>query len=805
MTDFREAINSNRILVFDGGMGTLLQGMGMPSGVSPEMFALSRPDALKTVHESYVNAGSMVITTNTFGGSVFKLDPGVDVVDLNCRMAEVAKEAAGDRAWVAGGLGPTGKFVKPMGELTFRELVEAFKRQVEGLAKGGADLIIAETHFDLAEIKAAVIAAHESSDLPVIASMTFDGGSSLTGTSPQTFADTMQNLGVDMISINCSSGPDEFVPLVKSMLPRLRTPLLLYPNAGLPVLQDGKTVFPMTPDIFAEKMLALVELGARGVGGCCGTTPDHIAALAKAVAPLKPRELQPSEPDGLVLTSRMRSVSFAPGSPCRCIGERINPTGKKKLTAELQAGQFGEALRFAKEQVEAGAPVLDVNVGAPMVDEPALLPVLVERLVEQFPLPLTLDSANPAAIAAALDCYPGSPLVNSISGEKGRMEKLGPLCKLYGAPFILLAIEGSKLPVTAAEKIAIIERLYQQALDMGIPKRLMIVDILALAVSSKPEAARHCLDTIRYCSQTLGLPTVCGLSNISFGLPARELLNSTFLTMAIANGMSGCIANPSSGRIREALAASEVLLGRDPQASSFIAGYSDWTSGGQSGGGTVPGASGGDKKITDIKSAVVAGEKDLIPELVKQYLEKGSSPFEIVNDFLIPGITLVGEKYEKKEYYLPQLLLSAETMQLAFGLLKPLMEEDVEAAKKPVVIMATVEGDIHDIGKNIVILMMRNHGFEVVDLGKDVAADIIVRTAEEKNAVLIGLSALMTTTMVKMEETIKLVRERNLKTKVMIGGAVVTESYAQNIGADGYAADAVDAVRQAKKMLQLLN
>ncbi len=802
MTDFRQAINNNRILVFDGGMGTLLQGMGMPSGISPELFALSRPDALKTVHDAYLQAGSMVITTNTFGGTGFKLGPGVDVEDLNCRMAAVAREAAGDRAWVAGGVGPTGKFVKPLGELTFRELVEAFKAQIKGLAKGGADVIIAETHFDLAEVRAAVVAAHECCDLPVIASMTFDGGSSLTGTPPLTFVDTMQNMGVDMISINCSSGPDEFVPLVREMLPRLRTPLLLYPNAGLPELRDGQTVFPMTPDVFAEKMLTLVEMGAKGVGGCCGTTPEHISALAKAVAPLQARELQPAEPDGLVITSRMQSVTFTPGSPCRCIGERINPTGKKKLTAELQAGQLSEALRLAKEQIEAGAPVLDVNVGAPMVDEPALLPVLVERLVEQFPLPLTLDSANPEAISVALNSYPGSPLVNSISGEKGRMENLGPLCKLYGAPFILLAIEGSKLPVTAAEKITIIERLYEQALAMGIPKRLMIVDILALAVSSKPEAARHCLETIRYCSQTLGLPTVCGLSNISFGLPARELLNSTFLTMGIANGMSGCIANPSSVRVQEALAASEALLGRDPQAASFIAGYSGWNSGGQSGGVATGGNSAKGAQVTDIKSAVIAGEKDRMPELVKEYLAKGVSPFEIVNDFLIPGITQVGEKYEKKEYYLPQLLLSAETMQLAFGMLKPLMEEDAAQVHKPVVIMATVEGDIHDIGKNIVILMMRNHGFEVVDLGKDVAADIIVRTAEEKNAVLIGLSALMTTTMVKMEETIKMVRDRELKTKIMIGGAVVTESYAKSIGADGYAADAVDAVRQAKKLLQ---
>lgn len=779
-------------------MGTLLQQQGMPPGASPEEFGWNTPQAISAVHKLYVDAGARIITTNTFGATSFKLPAGLEGVAFNRRMAELAREVAGDNAFVAGGVGPTGHFVRPMGDLHFRDLVKAFAEQIRGLEQGGADLILAETHFDLAEARAVVVAAREVCSLPVGVSMTFDQGVCLTGSDPLTFIDTMQNMGVDLVATNCSAGPEQFVAVVEAMLPRLVTPLLVYPNAGLPELEGEKTVFRMGPEEFSEKCLKLVELGAKAVGGCCGTGPEHIKALAGAVRKLDAKPLSPRESECLVLTSRSLSVPVGVDRPTALIGERINPTGKKQLTAELQAGQFGTALRFAQEQIDMGAHILDVNVGAPMVEEPKVLPELVQTLVARFQTPLCLDSSDPEAVQAGLDAVPGAALVNSISGEEGRMERLGPLCRNYGAPCILLPLEGKKLPVTATERIAIIERLVDQALALGLPRRLLMVDVLALTVSSKAEAAKACLETIEYCAKTLKLPTVFGLSNISFGLPARPLLNATFLSMSMAKGLTACIANPSAPLIREALHAGEVLLARDSQAEAFIHVFSDWKPG--EGGG---GASGGPRKKERAKSleqAVIQGDKDAVLSLLDEALEQGAKPFALVNEKLIPAITEVGDRYERRECFLPQLILSAETMQRAFGRLKPLLEEESEGRERPVVVMATVEGDIHDIGKNIVNLMLRNHGFEVLDLGKNVPATDIVAAAKEHKARLIGLSALMTTTMVRMRDVVDMVRSEGLDMKVMIGGAVVTESFSNSIGADGFALDAVSAVRLAEKL-----
>ncbi len=447
------------------------------------------------------------------------------------------------------------------------------------------------------------------------------------------------------------------------------------------------------------------------------------------------------------------------------------------------------------------AHVLDVNVGAPLVEEATLLPELVQTLVSRFRSPLCLDTSDPVAVRAGLDAYPGSPLVNSISGEAGRMELLAPLCRDYGAPCILLPLEGKDLPVTAAARRVIIDRLVRQALDLGLPKRLLMVDVLALTVSSKAEAAKACLETIEYCTRELGLPTVFGLSNISFGLPARALLNSAFLSMSMAKGLAACIANPGAPLLREALLAAEVLLARDPQAERFIAHYAGWKPG-------TPGTEGGGpalvtkKRAATLEDAVIQGDKDGIVPLLDQALAEGADPFALVNEKLIPAITRVGDSYERRECFLPQLILSAETMQQAFERLKPLLEAAAEGSKRPVVIMATVEGDIHDIGKNIVNLMLRNHGFDVVDLGKNVPAGAIVDAAAEHGAQIIGLSALMTTTMVRMRDVVELVRERKLDVKIMIGGAVVTEAFAESIGADGHALDAVSAVRLAERLLQ---
>ena len=487
------------------------------------------------------------------------------------------------------------------------------------------------------------------------------------------------------------------------------------------------------------------------------------------------------------------------GLPAVCIGERINPTGKKALTEELAGRTIRRyAIRLAEEQVQAGASVLDVNVGAPMVQEEVLLPVLVKQLTARLLTPLCLDSTKSEALSEALWAVPGSALINSISGEPGRMDELGPLCKLHGAPFILLPLAGKKLPVTASERIAAIEALLIQAESLGIPKRLILVDALALTVSSKPEAARHCLETIRHCAAVWGLPTTLGLSNISFGLPARELLNATFLSMCLGAGMAAHISNPSTPLPREVGLASEVLLARDQQAGNFIAACADWKYGGSS---NTFARQAQAKAVTSLREAVVAGRKEAVLAMVEDALSQGQEPIAILNGELIPGIMEVGVLYERKEYFLPQLLLSAEAMQGGYERLSPLLDAASQGQERTKIVLATVEGDIHDIGKNIVGLMLRNHGFDVIDLGKDVSSERIVDCAAENGARLIGLSALMTTTMVRMEETVKLLRERGMDQKVMVGGAVVTDAYAKAIGAHGHATDAVEAVRLAKRLM----
>lgn len=800
MADFRKALSDSSIIVFDGAMGTLLQARGLPPGASPELWGLDNPEVVRSVHEEYLRAGSRVVTTNTFGGTRFKLPAGTDIRRLSAAMARVARQAAGDNAFVAGSVGPTGHFVEPLGTLTMREMVDAFARQIEGLAEGGVDLVIAETHFDLAEAKAVVLAARQVCDLPVGILMTFEPGGSLTGTPSATFADTMQNLGVDLLGINCGLGPDQMLEVARDFLPRIDVPFFIKPNAGLPRLENGVTVYPMGPSEFGERMVAFLDMGAKCVSGCCGTTPAHIQALASAAAGRTWTKPEPAQGRPLVLTSRSRSVCIGVGLPAVCIGERINPTGKKALTAELQAGQFTEALRLAEEQIQAGAAVLDVNVGAPMVQEEVLLPALVKQLTARFLAPLCLDSTKPEAVSEALWAVPGSALVNSISGEPGRMDELGPLCKLHGAPFILLPLAGKKLPVTAAERIAAIEELLLKAESLGIPKRLILVDALALTVSSKPEAARHCLETIRHCATVWGLPTTLGLSNISFGLPARELLNATFLAMCLGAGMAAHISNPSTPLPREVSLASEVLLARDPQAGRFIASCADWKYGG-AGAAAIRQAQAKEQAVATLREAVVVGRKEAVLSMVEESLAQGKGPAAILNEDLIPGIMDVGVLYERKEYFLPQLLLSAEAMQAGYERLAPLLEAVSGERERPRIVLATVEGDIHDIGKNIVGLMLRNHGFEVVDLGKDVSAERIVDAAGECGAGLIGLSALMTTTMVRMEDTVKLLRERGMDQKVIVGGAVVSEAFARSIGADGHAPDAVEAVRLAKRLM----
>ncbi len=797
MTSFAQALQQGRFLFFDGAMGTMLQKAGLPAGMSPELFCMRQPEILCGVHKAYIDAGADIITTSTFGGTHLKLPSELDVTLFNRKMADVARCAvkeSGREVFIAGDIGPSGHFLRPLGDLEPAALVSAYREQVKGLLEGGVDLFIVETQFDLAEARAAVVAIRSECDLPVIVSMTFEKGLCLTGTSPEIFVATMQNMGVNVIGTNCSAGPEEMVPVVNELLANSHVPVLVEPNAGLPELHEGNTVFRLAPDAFAEKTALFAATGVQLLGGCCGTTPEHIAALRKQVNGMTfKRPSRTSIHSGITLTTRTRIAHIGSEEPLAIIGERINPTGKKKLTAALQAGDCSLALQYADEQVQSGATVLDVNVGAPLVDETLLLPELTRLLTARVQTPLSLDSSSVAAIAQALPYCPGSVLVNSISGEQGRMELLGPVCRDWGAPFILLPLQGRQLPVMATERIAILEKLLEEAQRLGIPRCLMMVDALALTVSSKAEAGRQCLETIRWCVRE-GLPTTLGLSNVSFGLPARSLLNASFLSLCVGAGLSSCIANPSERRLREVRDASNVLLNKDKDAAAFIAGYADW----QEGEHVHVSAAAEQSMALTLEEAVLRGDRENIAELTRKEIAAGADPFFLVKEKLIPAITEVGARYERREYFLPQLIRSAETMQTAFTLLKPLLEQQGASGKKPVVVMATVEGDIHDIGKNIVSLLLGNHGFEVIDAGKDVNAEEIVRCACEHSASIIGLSALMTTTMVKMEDVVKMVRERKLPAKIMVGGAVVTEDFAQSIGADGYAADAVSAVRLAK-------
>ncbi|MFW6323684.1 MAG: homocysteine S-methyltransferase family protein [Desulfovibrionales bacterium] len=802
MKDFRRALKDSEILLFDGGLGTTLQRMGLPSGQSPERFGLDRPEDIEKVHREYLQAGACVLTTNTFGGTSFKLGPDLDVTGFNRTMAQTARKAAGEKAWIAGSIGPTGKMVKPLGEVCFHDLVLAFRQQVRGLVQGGVDFLLAETHFDLAEVRAVVVACREECDLPVAVSMTFEEGVSLTGTDPRTFAHTMRNMGVDLIGTNCSSGPEDLVGVARELV-SVSLPVLVQPNAGVPRLEGEHTIFDLGADDFAGLMAPFFSLGVKAVGGCCGTTPKHIGSLAIRTGEVRwdPPERETS--GGVVVTSRSAWIPIGWDFPLAIVGERINPTGKPELTQEFQNGKIQLALDLAQEQTAAGASALDINVGAPMTDEPALMRDLVLSLASRNKLPCSLDSSSEETIREGLMNYPGSPLVNSISGEAGKMDALGPLCRKFGAPFILLPLGGGKLPATATERLGLIEKLLAKADDLQIPRSLIMVDALALTVSSKPESAKACLEVIRYCKSTLQLPTILGLSNISFGLPARELINSSFLTMAMEAGLSACIANPNSKRLRETVASSEVLLTRDPQASRFISSFSKW----KESENRMQGESvwGGEEKAgspDSIKVAVLKGDKDGIISLLEMKIRQNVSPFVLVDEELIPAITEVGEKYERKEYFLPQLLLSAETMQKAFDHLRPFMEADGKRRSAGTVVLATVEGDIHDIGKNIVALMLKNHGFEVIDLGKDVPASRIVQEADSCDADLVGLSALMTTTMTRMADVVRLLREHKSRAKVIIGGAVVTREYAEQIGADGYADDAVAAVKVAGNLLR---
>ena len=797
--DFNKLV-AEKIIVLDGAMGTELQKRGMPNGVCVEKWVLENPQYLIDTQRAYKEAGSDVVYSCTFGGNRFKLaEFGFEneVYEINKKLVEISREAVGLGCLIAGDIAPTGKFIEPFGNVKFDDAVNVFKEQAKALLDGGVDFFVIETMIDIQEMRAAIIGIKEICDLPIVASMTFSkDGFTLTGTDPVSALITLQSLGADAVGCNCSTGPQSMIEVIKIMKPYAKVPLIAKPNAGLPKIVNGNTVFDMSSTEFAEYVPRLLDAGVNLIGGCCGTSSEYINKVSKIAKRYNP--ILPTLKSITALSSARKSVFPKIGTPLTVVGERINPTGKKKLQEELREGRLDEVKRFAVEQKERGAEILDVNMGMGGIDEKAMMIEVVKTLSGITDLPLTIDSSDPKVIEAALRMYPGRALINSISFENKKIKELLPIAAKYGAMFILLPLDDEKIPDTAFDRIKIVESVYEEAKKYNFTKDDIVVDGLVMTVSSDQKAARETLKLIKWCSEDFGVNTIVGLSNVSFGLPQRKNINAAFLSMAMLNGLSMAIANPSDELLMNIKYASDVLTGNDVGSKKYIEFFAEKTD--------VVKETRVDKKPEElVYESVLNGDKDNIVSYVKMALKNGFEPSIIVDDFLIKAINKVGELYEEKKYFLPQLIASAEAMKSAFTHIEPLlMKKNINNNdKKKKVVLATVKGDIHDIGKNIVALMIKNYGFDVIDLGKDVDADRIIETSKTQDVDIIGLSALMTTTMVEMKNIINRVRQDNIRSKVIVGGAVITKQYADEIGADGFAKDGIEAVKLIKKLLNI--
>jgi 5-methyltetrahydrofolate--homocysteine methyltransferase len=792
-------ILKDRLLVLDGATGTLLQESGMPNGVSPELWCIENPDVISLIYKNYVDSGSDVVYTCTFGGNRYKLkqyDQSADVFKVNKRLAEIARDAVGEQCLVAGDIGPTGKFIEPFGDLSFEDAVEGFKEQVMGLVAGGVDLFVIETQMDIQEARAALLGVKECTDKFVMVTMTYEpDGRTLNGTSPVAALVTLQALGADAVGTNCSVGPEGMLEYVKQMMPYAKVPVAVKPNAGMPRIENGKTVFEMDAQEFASYAHEFINAGVSIIGGCCGTTPAHIKALKTELKDSRPL-VNSKFSNGVVLSSARNIQIISADNKFTVIGERINPTGKKLLQQELFENKFGVVRTMARDQYNSGAKLLDVNVGMPNVNESDLLPEVVKVLSGFSPLPLVIDSSNSQAMENALRIYPGRALINSISLEKERIEKMLPLAKKYGAAFIALPLSDDKIPKKSDERIEFVKELVSEAEEFGISKNDIVVDALVMAVSADSTAGKAALETIKWCSDN-NMMTTLGLSNISFGLPQRKWVNSTFLTLGIANGLTSAISNPCDNEFMNIKLAADLLFDKDRDASAYVKRFSDNIA---------------EKKRKEdfghlsfeqqIYQGIIDGIRDEIKPLVIKYVDQNSDLDLLVNEYMIKAISKTGDLFAQQIYFLPQLIASAETMKAAFSIVEPLITKKDVSKRAGRVIMATVEGDIHDIGKNIVVLLLQNHGFEVLDLGKDVSGEQIVEAIKEFKPDIVGLSALMTTTMVRMPEIIRYVHKTivNERISFMVGGAVITKSFAQSIGAV-YAPDGVAAVETAKNIL----
>lgn len=839
----------NGPVYLDGATGTNLQKAGMPAGVCPELWIMEHPEVLATLQKSYAQAGSDIIYAPTFSGNRIKLREyglGEKMEEINRALVRLTKNAVSDKCFVAGNLTMTGEAVEPLGTLAFEALVNCYKEQVKIIADEGVDLFVIETMMNLSETRAALLAVKETTALPVFATITLaDNGRTLYGTDPAAALVTLESLGADAFGINCSSGPDSLTDIVKRLDSYAGIPIIVKPNAGLPKLVGDETVFDMPADIFAGEMKKLVEAGASIIGGCCGTGPSYIKQLKQETSGMKTvfgggDRLRHN--GRRLLCSDRQVTDIELGRKFMIVGERINPTGKKALQKALKEADYELAVEMAEAQEACGAEILDINVGMGGIDEKQTMLHVLDEVSAAVGLPLCIDSSSPEVVEAALRRYNGRALVNSISCEAVKIEKLLPVVKKYGAMFILLPLTDSGLPKNIEERKRNIEYVLDKARALGMDKQDIVVDGLVATVGAEKEAAVETLKTIEYCTGNK-LATICGLSNISFGLPDRIYVNSIFLALAISRGLTMAIANPSQELLMRSGAAADLLMAKEGADIHYIENSMKYKTSASGAENTKPGAdiqtsrskadeaalngvqigsdvSGGCREkrhepesaddnrplhgiLLKIKEDVLNGHKKKITEHIDEALEKGFKAAEILNNCLIPGITLVGDYFSRQKYFLPQLMMSADTMSRGVALLEPLLlKEHQKTSAGPTVILATVKGDIHDIGKNLVGMMMKNYGFQVIDLGKDVDREDIVRAAAENNADIIGLSALMTTTMQEMKHVIGAVRSAGLKAKVIVGGAAVTEDYACQIGADGYSEDAVGAVELVKTLMK---
>jgi len=789
-----------KILVCDGAMGTLLIDQGFEPKIPFEYFNIQNPEVIKAIHKSYVNVGVDIILSNTFGASSLKLgqyglaDKQEEIISQGVALA---KESAKDNVFIAGDIGPLGKMIEPLGELKFDKALDIFKEQIKYLDRAGVDILLIETMSDIKEVKAAVMAAKEVSRLPIWVQLTFEESQkTLTGTSPEVAAAILEGLGVDIIGVNCSLGPKELLPIIESFTQATDLFISVQPNAGLPEMKKGKTVYSVEPDEFMGYVEKFVRAGVNIVGGCCGTTPEHIKKLVEHKFELISR---PFKPLVTKFASRTKVVTLGENSFPLVVGERINPTARKNLTREIIAGKTALIKENAKEQVENGADLLDLNVGVSEGDEAEFMAAGVKAIESVVDVPVVIDSTNVMALEEGLKVCSGRPLINSVCGKKESMETVLPLAKKYGVPVLVLPVDDQGIPKKAEDRLAVVEKIVAEALKIGIRKQDLIVDGLTLTASTNQEEVKETLYTIELLKKK-GLKTILGISNISYGLPNRNNVNSAFLSMALVAGLDMAIINPNVKMLMDALYAASVLTGRDPMSRKFV--YRAQSEETEKRGEINEKIEKRERTIEEkLKDGILFGDKENIIEYIDEALKQGLKPIEISLTILVPALEEVGRKFEKKEYFLPQLILAAEAMQQAFYRLKKELSAQKENFSKGKIVIATVEGDVHDIGKNIVISVLESYGFTIYDLGKNVPAKVIIEEAIKNKVDIISLSALMTTTMGRMEETILEVKKRDLKIKTILGGAVVTPSFAQRIGADGYAKDAIEAVNIIKKLL----